>query len=763
MMNQMRVFRTLLLTLAVAFLVTPAGCAENTSPTAVVGGIPTASSDFGGDSALQIIRNVGNYLGVGSTLQLATNYSTEQSRRGIATVRWGSSETGVVSIGNSTGILRALQPGSTVITAIHSAAGVDTLTLMVLDTTGIAIIPGTVSLDVSDSVDFTALTAAPIDWASSDSSIIVVDGRGRATAKSFGTATIIATTPIGTRGTAGVVVVQGGGAAPPTDTTSGGTKPPPSDTTSVPPPVPPGDTTSAPPPPVTPPAPSTVELPRVFLHDMVEEARSAQATRTITVSTSTQLQAALDTSKYGDEILVNPGTYVGSFVLRNKSGDGWITIRGKTAPSLPAAGVRMRPSQSGAVPKLLSNGANTPSLRTDATASGYRLVHLEISAAPSVTALNTLVSLGSGSSDQSNLDKVPRRIVLDRVYLHGKSDMQLRRCLSMHSASTAIVDSWISECHDKGFDSQAIASWNGPGPYMIVNNHLEGAGENLMFGGADPSIPNLLPEDIEIRRNYFFKPTGWMGVWTVKNAFELKFGKRVLVEDNIFENVWADAQVGFAVTLKSVNQSNKAPWSETSDVTFRHNIIRNAAHGISLAGRPEVYPAVPMSRVYVGHNSFEQIGTGLFAGGRLWYVGAVSNLTFEYNSGAGSSTGLLLDAGVSPNLRVQNNVFGTAEPRYDSWDFSIVGSTARGEAALNYNSSNWVVSGNVLTGKPSSAFPPGNSWPAAGPSGLGVVSFPNNLRFLPSSQFINKGVDGVMPGVDFDVLAARTAGVVVPP
>jgi hypothetical protein len=30
-----------------------------------------------------------------------------------------------------------------------------------------------------------------------------------------------------------------------------------------------------------------------------------------------------------------------------------------------------------------------------------------------------------------------------------------------------------------------------------------------MFGGADPSIPDLVPSDIEIRRNHLFKPLSW--------------------------------------------------------------------------------------------------------------------------------------------------------------------------------------------------------------------------------------------------------------
>src|SRR2546426_839319 len=118
--------------------------------------------------------------------------------------------------------------------------------------------------------------------------------------------------------------------------------------------------------------------------------------------------------------------------------------------------------------------------------------------------------------------------------------------IAMNSASTAVIDSYISDFKDTK-DSLAIASWNGPGPFKIVNNYLEAAGENVMFGGLDPAIPNLVPADIEIRGNHFFKPTAWRGVWAaVKNLFELKNARRVLIEGNIFENKWLAAPAGWA-------------------------------------------------------------------------------------------------------------------------------------------------------------------------------------------------------------------------
>ena len=72
-----------------------------------------------------------------------------------------------------------------------------------------------------------------------------------------------------------------------------------------------------------------------------------------------------------------------------------------------------------------------------------------------------------------------------------------------------ISDSYIADCKGISQDTQAIGGWNGPGPYLIENNYLEAAGENVMFGGADPAILNLVADGITVRRNYFSRPMSW--------------------------------------------------------------------------------------------------------------------------------------------------------------------------------------------------------------------------------------------------------------
>ena len=72
-----------------------------------------------------------------------------------------------------------------------------------------------------------------------------------------------------------------------------------------------------------------------------------------------------------------------------------------------------------------------------------------------------------------------------------------------------MLNSFISDIKAVNADSQAIAGYNGAGPFTIENNYLEAAGENVMFGGADPAVTNLVPSDIVLRRNHLFKPLEW--------------------------------------------------------------------------------------------------------------------------------------------------------------------------------------------------------------------------------------------------------------
>ena len=133
-----------------------------------------------------------------------------------------------------------------------------------------------------------------------------------------------------------------------------------------------------------------------------------------------------------------------------------------------------------------------------------------------------------------------------------------------------------------------------------------------MFGGADPTIDGLVPADIEIVGNHLAKPLSWRiddphfqgTAWTVKNLFELKNARRVLVDGNLFEYNWPHAQNGFAILFTPRNQDGRSPWSVVEDVTFVNNLVRHVAAGINVLGHDDIHSSQPTRRIAIANNLF---------------------------------------------------------------------------------------------------------------------------------------------------------------
>lgn len=334
------------------------------------------------------------------------------------------------------------------------------------------------------------------------------------------------------------------------------------------------------------PSRGVAELPRL-LPPLPRELADKGCTQTL--RDGANLQAALDKTKGGTVIcLAAGGRYVGNFTLPARQDTGWVVLRTDLQASNAAeAGSRIRPSRSEQLAKIIAKSTDLSgsALRAGPGARRWYLALLEITtdstAAQGPTALITF----GGGGDARDASRQAADLVLDRVYAHGWAQQTLRRCLALNSGATAVVDSWLDECHEKGADSQAIAGWGGTGPYLIENNTLAGAGENVMFGGSDPSTRGLSPSDIVLRRNHITTPIAWKGRWTRKNLIETKNVRRYLIEANVLDGSWSDGQDGWAIVLKSANQGGRCTWCITSDVIVRHNLIRNVGAGIAVNGR----------------------------------------------------------------------------------------------------------------------------------------------------------------------------------
>jgi hypothetical protein len=657
-----RFARTTTLLAALAALQGLAAC----DAASAVGADPTANPFTLGMSDLALVA--------GDTLRIPATGAAGDA------VVWSSTNPAVATV-DALGLVRAVGEGDAQVVAARGSVRALASVRVTRNSYRIAVTPDTLTLDAGQGASLTIVVtdhkgrvvagARPL-WSSSAPSVAQVDSMGRVTATAAGTALIAA--------------ALGGHA----DTTRVTVRQP----AAAPVPAPPSSPTGF---------AGPAELPRVYLDSRFP----AITGRTINVAAGASLQAALNDAQPGDQIVLQAGaSFTGNFVLPKKSGTGWIVVR--TSGTLPAEGTRARPSNAGQMARVLSPNAD-PAIRTAPGADRWRLVGLEVAYAPGVTQGYSLVGLGDGDSRAQDLmEEVPTNLVLDRMYIHGSPTVGLRRCVALNSASTSIVDSWISECHIQGFDSQAIGGWNGPGPFRIVNNFIEGAGENVMFGGADAAT-GMTPSDIEIRRNHFFKPLAWKGVWSVKNSFEIKSGVRVLVEGNVFENNWFDAQSGFAWVLKGDPGAN----ARTSDITMRYNRVVNTLSIGTLADAPN--GGSPMVRVYIGHNIFERTGEASTsaAAGRAWQLlGALTDLTLENNTSEGGMYNtLVLEGTGKTRFFVRNNVTDRAvyPPNVHALNENGIAMSA--------------VSGNVFAGAiAASSQITGNSYPAgingySGPAG----------------------------------------------
>jgi hypothetical protein len=408
------------------------------------------------------------------------------------------------------------------------------------------------------------------------------------------------------------------------------------------------------------------ELPRTYLSFSYPTVTG----RTWVVRAGDNLQLALNGAQRGDEIVLDAGaTFTGNFALPAKGGtpaDGWIVVRSSALGTLPAAGTRVTPAAASLMPRLMTANSS-PALRTSGAASGWWLAGLEVTVDPAfVPQQYGIMVLGATGAAQDQYAESPTDLVLDRLYLHGATTTNTSRCLEMNSARTAVQDSYLTECHGKGFDSQAIVGWNGAGPFRIVNNTLAGAGENVMFGGADPSIAGLIPSDIEIRGNFIYTPVAWKGTWTKKNLLETKNAQRLLVEGNVIDGSWADGQSGVGLALKSANQSGKCTWCATRDVTIRMNVIRNMALSFSLDGKEGSSPnpvGERMTRVSITDNVVSGINVAPYVGDAklLQVMQNVSNLVVSHNTWDANSADVqtFLTLGAAPaasNFVYESNV-----------------------------------------------------------------------------------------------------------
>jgi len=396
-------------------------------------------------------------------------------------------------------------------------------------------------------------------------------------------------------------------------------------------------------------------------------------------------------------------------------------------------------------------------MRTATGASYWRLQFLEFLPS-SATSSASLVEFGATGSSQSTLASVPHHLTIDRCYLHGDPGYGQRRGLALNSGDSTISGSYFADFKQANQDTQAIMGWNGPGPFLIENNYIEAAAENVMFGGNDPSIPNLVPSNITIRRNLISKPMAWRTQsWTVKNLVEFKNARSVIVEGNTIENNWAAGQTGYAFVITPRNQDGTAPWSVVRDIVIQNNVIRHVAAAFNILGFDDLATSQQTVNVTIRNNLAYDISTAYGttsnpAPARFALIGGGPQaITFDHNTvdNDGSAT-IYLYGGYAPAGQVVSGFVLTNNLLRDN-SYGVYGDKAgEGTTGLNAYTSSGVVRRNTFAGATAKQYPADNLFPTITQwlsDFVGAASA--DYRLTASSPSHNAGTDGLDLGVQF--------------
>ena len=437
------------------------------------------------------------------------------------------------------------------------------------------------------------------------------------------------------------------------------------------------------------------------LADRVARLASAEQPST-SVAEPGRLQAAIDAAAPGTTVWLRGGTAYPDHVVIRKS----VTLdtQGLTLP----VGYQVTDADKAAMASL-TPANNGPQIVIAPGTAGVSLARIYIARSNA----NAIIQCGSSDSTQTTVEQMPRDITITQVVIEGDDRpgaTGAKRGIEVACAPLTVRDSRIVDIRRTGQDTQAIGGWNTTGPITIENNYLEAAGENIMFGGADPTMPGVVPRGLVVRRNVLTKDLAWKGTpVTVKNAFELKAGVDVTIEDNILENVWV-GQGSYAVQFTVQSQDGRNPQVAVNTVRFRRNTVRNVGGGINVIGWPQINSSVGLRSFgfEICENEF-QIDRATY-GGQGWALFAsreVSDVTFCNNTVDTNGNQVIVQDGapvlqmrVTGNLFVRSGVYGISG--YAN------GTTQHRAAFLSTYFPGGVVSGNAFGSFPTPSNLPGN-------------------------------------------------------
>jgi hypothetical protein len=282
----------------------------------------------------------------------------------------------------------------------------------------------------------------------------------------------------------------------------------------------------------------------------------------------------------------------------------------------------------------------------------------------------------------------------------------------------------------------------------------------------------------------------------VKNTFELKNAREVLLEGNIFEHSWAQAQTGFVMTFTPANTYGSNPSTVLRDVEVRYNIIRGGGGGFQVTARDAYRKSATdrsdnhhasglLTNLRIHNNLFYDLGTQ-WSRNLQWFIVSAggSGGTAMYNTGARGPVNVTINHNTI--LQTTGNSFlnlnlgsRTIDQDANNFDFTnniairlshgLVGNLGCSAGngcwtAYTTNGSDW--QNNFIADVTCASYPGGCTETLTNTTATLMTYFVSpstgNYRLTGSTPLDNAATDGTDLGADIPKLESVMRGAVVP-
>lgn len=183
-----------------------------------------------------------------------------------------------------------------------------------------------------------------------------------------------------------------------------------------------------------------------------------------------------ETFEQGTVELVDKGNLASPIIIRSCAADSL----------LPAAGVRITTAYNAQLPIWKSDTDNTSAVSADPAAQDYIIRFIRFQADPDST--GDIIRLGVNNSSYDTVADQPDNITLDRIIVEGDTIRGSSRGLAMNGKNLSVTNSYFTKLNTRSADGQSIFMAQGEGPFTITNNYFDSSTEQVLVGGADPTL-----------------------------------------------------------------------------------------------------------------------------------------------------------------------------------------------------------------------------------------------------------------------------------